>query len=182
MELLPTGNGKAFFLLTQKVTLSTYSRWFQLRILHRILATNTFLYKINITDSNICNFCNSEPETLKHLFHDCPCVQTFWKTLFQWLQAECIHIVHVNPSLKDILFGIIDKNRADLVVNLIILLGKQFIYKCRRNNQQLPVAIQQYKSFLKSVYDTEKYIAFKNCSWKKFNTRWSPYKDMISMI
>ena len=46
--------------------------WFQYRILHRIITTNTFLYKIKYIESNICDLCNSEPETLEHLFFDCP--------------------------------------------------------------------------------------------------------------
>ena len=170
-----------FFQLSQKLTTSSYSKWFQLRILHRILATNTFLFRINIRDNNKCTFCTSEPESLVHLFYDCPHVKIFWLNLFQWLQEECPHINTINLSPRDILFGIIDNRGVDLTFNFIILIAKQFIYKCKRSNQRL-LLIQQYKLFLKAVYETEKYIAFKNCSWSKFNTKWSSYKNMMSNI
>ena len=168
------------YLLTHKLTSCTYSKWFQLRILHRIISTNKFLFNINVKDSNKCSFCNVETETTIHLFYECAVVRVFWNTFFQWLRGECPHLLNLNPTCKDIIFGILHLKPTDRVVNLFILLGKQFIYKCRMNNGIL--RIQQFKSFIKAVYDTEKYVAFKNCSWNKFNKKWSQYKNMMSHI
>ena len=53
-----------------KCIYETKLRWFQYRINQRILSTNTFLHKINISDSDKCSFCHQEPETLVHLFYD----------------------------------------------------------------------------------------------------------------
>ena len=74
---------KKIFQLPYKVSLCTNIRWFQYRILHRILATNTFLQKIGITNDNKCSLCHAEPETLVHLFWSCPGVSQFWNTLLQ---------------------------------------------------------------------------------------------------
>ena len=54
---------------------------FQYKINNRILATNSFLYKINKIDSNRCSFCEQTIESMKHLFVDCPKVKEFWNTL-----------------------------------------------------------------------------------------------------
>ena len=56
-----------FFRITNDVQL----RWFHYRIIHRILATNTLLYKIGIEDSDLCTFCKCNAETLSHLFWEC---------------------------------------------------------------------------------------------------------------
>ena len=40
---------------------------FQYKINNRILATNSFLYKINKIDSNRCSFCKQTIESIKHL-------------------------------------------------------------------------------------------------------------------
>ena len=49
-------------------TVDTKLRWFQFRLIHRILGTNSFLFKMNKVDSNACVFCKNEEETLIHLF------------------------------------------------------------------------------------------------------------------
>lgn len=55
------------FHLTKDIQL----RWFQYRILHRILATNSHLFKMKITNTELCSFCNTNVETLTHLFWEC---------------------------------------------------------------------------------------------------------------
>ena len=41
---------------------------FQFKLLHRRLATNSFLTKINLKDNEQCTFCQNDKETLIHLF------------------------------------------------------------------------------------------------------------------
>lgn len=43
-------------------------QWLQYRIIHRILGTNQFLHKIGIKESDKCDFCGEETETIEHLF------------------------------------------------------------------------------------------------------------------
>ena len=52
------------FITTQEVKL----RWFQYRILNRILTTNCFAYKLKLIDSESCTFCHETKETVVHLF------------------------------------------------------------------------------------------------------------------
>ena len=166
------------FNLPYKISIGTSLRWFQLRIIHRTLATNTFLQKIDIIDNNTCSFCKTEPETLSHLFCSCQVITRFWITFFQWLQVKCVHIQHLHPTNKEILLGIIDKNKADLTLNFILLTAKQYIYKCR-GSSQLP-HITSFQKWLRSAYDSEKFIAFKNCNWNKFNKRWAQYQNLFN--
>jgi len=109
-----------------------FLRWFQLRILHNILATNNFLYKIKILNSEKCTFCNDFPETIDHLF---------WK----W---EIVQILH--NKIKDILektdaqyrpeeMSFILGNLENRKHYLFILEIKRFIYWCRRKKQHLSI-------------------------------------------
>ena len=63
---------------TQEVQL----RWFQYRILHRILTTNNFAYKLNIIENDLCTFCNGNKESIEHLLWECNIVQTFWNRFY----------------------------------------------------------------------------------------------------
>ena len=166
--------------LHNKITKDTNLKWFQYRLIHRILATNTFLCKIGIKEDNRCSFCKNHPETIRHIFGDCHLIQNFWHSLEQWLRSECVHITELNLSLADIIFGINNNIRADSILNFIILFAKQYIY-CNKYNNTIPY-IQGFKTRLLLQYNCEKYLAYSNCEWTKFNNRWMPYKILIESI
>ena len=48
---------------------------FQFKFLRRKIATNDFLYKIGIKQTDSCSFCEEQKETLIHLFWTCKYTQ-----------------------------------------------------------------------------------------------------------
>ena len=60
-----------------KATISTTLRSFQYRFLHRVVKTNTFAYKIGVTNSPLCTFCEAQDESLLRLFYECPVTNLF---------------------------------------------------------------------------------------------------------
>ena len=66
-------------------TSDTKLKWFQYRILCRILTTNDYLYKRKVNDSDRCTLCKTEKETIRHLLWDCTYTETFWKRIFDWI-------------------------------------------------------------------------------------------------
>ena len=70
-------NWEKIFIQINKIK-ETKLRWFQLKICYRVLVTNSILNHMNITDSNECNFCQSEKDTIFHHLWKCNHVQTFW--------------------------------------------------------------------------------------------------------
>ena len=171
---------KKIYPLVYGCTKSTNLRWFQFRLIHRILSTNTFLHKIGITHNSYCSFCNNQPETITHLFWHCPVIQNFWQDTVEWVKSECGHIRTLQLSLLDIITGIQSKQKADKVLNFILFQAKYFIYKAKYNNH-IP-NLQHFKRYLLHNYNVEKYIAYSNCSWITFNKRWMVYKNLIDHI
>ena len=55
----------------------TKLQWFQSRINHFILGTNSLLNKINPTFDNKCQFCKIEEETIEHILLNCNKTQDF---------------------------------------------------------------------------------------------------------
>ena len=135
------------YILPYKISKDTNLRWFQTRLIHRILSTNKFLCKIGIRSDDRCSFCSTDPETLKHLFWECNVVQTFWKTVETWLKADCTHILDLNISYRDIILGIQERMRAVEIINLIILTAKQSIYNKKYQNS-IPLLVNFKKIFL----------------------------------
>ena len=142
-----------------KITSDTTLRWFQYRISHRILATNDFLYKIHIKDSNLCTLCNTETEQIMNLFVDCECVEIIWNMLENWLYDKCGFLLNYNK--REILFGKI--GNQFMAKNTKVLIAKYYIYKNRFKNRAL------YFENLKKEICIEKYISITNGNFSAFN-------------
>ena len=67
----------------------SHLRWFEMRILHRILPTQKLLYAMKIMDSPYCTFCQDEAETIKHLICSCQYVKSFWVELEDEINTVC---------------------------------------------------------------------------------------------
>ena len=52
-------------------------RWLNCQIMRGSLATNRYLSKAKIRESDLCTFCKQEPETIEHLFWSCRVVNSF---------------------------------------------------------------------------------------------------------
>ena len=61
----------------QSVNDNTY-KWFQYRIIHRIIGTKKYLKKIKRSDCDQCRLCGECEETSLHLFSECYKVQNLW--------------------------------------------------------------------------------------------------------
>ena len=58
---------------------------FQFKRFHRRLATNDFLKKTGLKQSDICTFCETEVEGIIHLFWSCRVTSSFWRDFKGWI-------------------------------------------------------------------------------------------------
>ena len=130
-------------------------KWFQYRILNRILGTNEYLVKLKYKENPKCNFCKSETENIVHLLFDCHIVKKIWTELNKILQLN-LH-PDFNFSLPDIILGIICSTHNKISINIIILLAKFYIFKTSRANGQL--SQQAFGNFLKEFYINQEFAA-----------------------
>ena len=157
-----------------KIKCDPMLQWFQIRINHRILGTNFLLEKMKIKNSNICSYCKLEPETIIHLFFNCPQTTTFWKDLEHLINSRCFE-TSFSICAKTIIFG---DNRASDVLNIILIMAKYYIFKHKENSQ--PLSVDAFKKQIPKYYQTEKYIANSNMNIEKFNKRWLPFLNLIN--
>ena len=102
-------------LIPHVVTIDTYTRIFQYKILNRILFTNKSLYKMKIVSSPLCTFCNTSDESLEHLFCYCKHSLAFWKSVVLWLKSIDIDSDFLNDY--GIIFGLAQKNLSWTLLN-----------------------------------------------------------------
>lgn len=152
-------------------------RWFQLRIVHRILATNVMLQHMGVEVSSNCTFCNSERDSIPHIFWKCTYVQAFWENFQNALVEKCVVFssLHLNENI--VLFGGDSHFRSDDTFDLILLLAKFYIYRCKMN-KDIPL-FKPYIHYLKSRFETEKYVSCINMLNVNFNLNWHAYKPLL---
>jgi hypothetical protein len=158
--------------MAYRCTDSTYLRWFQFKIIHNILPTNSFLHKIGYVDSPLCPLCKETQETVYHIFCECTYTKRIWKDLNTWLKSEDIII---NITNEHILIGFKGKNNNPL--NTILLLTKQFLYKQFRK-PAIPHFIH-LQANIKQYYTVTRCIAFSACNPAKFYTYWSTLHTLL---
>ena len=75
----------SIFRLTNNFVHDNHLKWFQYRILHRILGIKKLLHEMQITGDNLCGLCNEYPETILHLFTECNKSKKIWETIKKWV-------------------------------------------------------------------------------------------------
>ena len=121
-----------------------------MKIVHRIIPTNNWLFKCNLVNTKNCNFCKIHTETIEHLFWECPISKTLWLRVFEWLQNLN---VPSNPfTIKNTLLG---DNSEKLSVKHIKIITKNFIYNAKINDN-LP-SFNQLLPLLKYKISIDKY-------------------------
>lgn len=169
-------NWPKIYQVCHKTTTDTKLRWFQLRLLYRILPTNRFLNVRGIIDNENCKLCRNNVETIEHMFYDCPFVLIFWQNVNQKFLTKLPHTNSLQLSKELVIFGVKENVKTDTPFNLFLLLGKYYIYTCKFS-ETIPNA-DVYLKLFKYRYRIEKGYSERNIN--KFDLDWMPYKALLS--
>ena len=97
------------------------------KFLKRTIPTNT-LFKCKLSNSNLCDFCSSDIETVKPLLWDCQVIEDFWLQLKTFLEHVNINTLF---DYKSICFGTDGTPVSETLINCIILNAKHYIFKSK---------------------------------------------------
>jgi hypothetical protein len=98
-----------------------------------------FYINIKLKNTNLCTFCKIHDETIEHLFFDCPVTQSF---LFSWSKQLKQYYKILIFDKKEYFFGF---ESEDLLVNLISIIAKNYIFKCKLNEERLNIVEFKHK-------------------------------------
>ena len=138
-----------------RALINTKLRAFQYKYIMRIIPNNNFLYKININNTSLCDFCNMYIETNKHLFWECQWSRAFWTELEVFLTGKHIEI-KLDYTL--ISLGYMDQSSYSALLNCILIHAKYFIFK-NKCEKTIP-SFNHFKNYLKYQEKIERSIAF----------------------
>ena len=145
LNLKENTDWKKIYTIPFKSTIDTYLRNFQYKFLSRIVPTNRFLTKRGLKACSLCDFCQSNIETINHLFRECTYIQEIWTKLQHFLKDVNIYI----QFSKEIAFlGFMDKKVYNHVLNFTLILMKTFIF-----NMKIKKCIPNFNIFSKLSQD-----------------------------
>ena len=130
------------YTLVGKATIDMRMRMFQYKILNNVLYLNRQLYHIKIVNSPLCG---QNVESATHLFFRFIESRKLWIEIKIW-STSCIILPELTEKTIDL--GWFEDHLHNILVNHIILLYKQFMYKNRA--AKVKVNIIGFKHFLKS--------------------------------
>ena len=169
-----TVNWEKTYLLAFKCTKETKLREFQFKLLHRRIATNDYLCKIGLKQSDLCTFCGEETENLTHLFLRCKYSKSFWEEFSQWLAHNTSNTEGFVPS-EAILLGIVTESK-NLLLHHLIFLARHHIYTCKLKETR--PCFEMYKQLVYNTLQIENKIAIVNNSMHVFKKKWSCFKNI----
>jgi hypothetical protein len=165
---------KNIFSIPFSITKDASIQWFQIRIIHRILGTNSLLYKINYKDAPTCNFCNSEEETIEHLFWQCKIIEPIIKATFKYKNSPMISL-----DMKKMLFGYTCNTQSVTEKNVLLILAKMYIFSCKTN--KTTITANGLKRYFTSKLRILKCSELQKVSLCEFEKKWKPLKHIVNL-
>ena len=144
-KIFPDFDWKKIYILPRVVTLNSFQRNFQYKILHNVLYLNKMLFTFGKIKTPPCSFCHSCDETNKHMFLECIYVKQLWNHLRLFLM-NYISFPIVTPQTA--IFGFINaiENSAYKITNHILSIFKLHVYKSRaKDSLELSRLINEIK-------------------------------------
>ena len=159
---------ESIYLLSRICTLNKKLRDFQFKFLHRRIATNSFLFKIKLSESNLCCLCQSAQETLLHLFWECPITEAFWNSVQQFFVS--VHLIPASQVLPLYPCLGLKGEKSALLFNHCLLLGRFYIYSCKYKN--IRPSSTEYVNQVRRNLKIEKHVSIITGTQNAFQQKW----------
>ena len=114
-----------------KCSNNTKLHWFQYRLLHRILATNDFLFSVTLNKIIYVTFANVPPEMFEHIFCHCTLIMEFWERIEMWIYERNNYLLNID--MQRAILGVTNVTENNKPINYILILTRYYIYKYRIN-------------------------------------------------
>ena len=148
---------------------------FQYKILHRVFSCNYNRFNWKIKNCPFCDICQ-KTDNLEHYFYFSSDSKTFWAQVNKWLSQ--LFSSKFNFTVLEILFGVINSElKYWFPVNFVFLTGKNFNYKCKKNNKEL--FVNNFWQNLAWNLKLEEKIFIKQGKLSTFNERYKILFDSL---
>ena len=157
----------------RKITNITKLRSFQYRLLHNKIFCNNVLYHWKKVASQKCDFCDVLKQTPYHLFISCRHAAEIWEQLAEYLDEYGFNF---EVKAKNIILN----NYEDRIVNFLVLVVKQLLY--RHKCQQKTLNWKQVLREIENLYQLEMFNAVSNNKINIHVEKWKYLRPECTLI
>ena len=131
------------------------------------VATNARLFRMNIKESDNCEFCQ-QIETNAHAFIFCERARNLWSDINTFLTEIGYRNFRLEHQI--LIFG---DTEMDPLFNLIIIIAKKLIYQNRGKGNIY--SLMHFKALLEIERESEEIYANENDKIEQYERRWEKY-------
>ena len=156
------------FTFAHDCTASVFDRVFQYKIATQILPTNDYLKRYKVKDSNVCEKCNLEFDSIDHSLFSCSEITQVLSIFFKFLKDDCN--ISANIGMNNYLFGFHERKFRGL--NHVLLELKKSIFYDWESNMDAGGFCEKFKSNIKRLIVKEKILMCIRNEYEKFDEKW----------
>ena len=138
----------------------------------QILATNQYLSRYRVVDSDLCSKCDAMPDTIQHCLMQCQLLVPFVDKIFNFLNQQCL--IQETITIKSYLFGF-SKSPA---LNQILLELKKLIFYTWDPAMQVNSFFTIFISKIRKLMIIEKQINLSNKRFDQYSKKWEKFKNI----
>ena len=116
-----------------------------------------------LKQTNLCTFCETQKETIKHLFYDCVKVQVVWYRIEELIKTDIV-------CSQIVLNNVVPNPLLRHVQNCIILIVKEYLYSSKCTGQR--ISYENCKKAIISYKQIEEAIVTKRNNTETHNLKW----------
>ena len=139
----------------------------QYKLWHKIVATNSRLYQMNIKDNETCEY-RQQSDTNVHAFILCDRTQNFWREVSLFLMRLGYRNFRLEHRI--LIFG---DTEMDLLFNLILTIVKKVIYQDRGKRNLY--SMSYFETLLEIERESEEMYALNNDNLEMYERKWGMY-------
>ena len=148
------------------------TNFFQFKLLHYKIYTNSLLYKLKMVETYRCTFCELELETILHLLWDCSVTKNVWLAIEEWLIMKKIVPNDFKLTLKLVILGY----AHSACVNNVLMTVKYYIYRCKCMNNT-PNGVEAISTVVHYIAK-ERAAAKYSDTLTKFSQKWNKLANL----
>ena len=155
----------------KKYSPSVYQHFLQYKLIHRRIVHNTLLFRMGISNTPNCLFCD-EPETIEHVYLECPNAVNLWFNTENWVKS--LNFPNFKISENEKIFG---EKYNNHLKHIIVISIKDVIYQKRKLGNTMHLADVK-RQVLKNLHITKTQELLKNQD-TNFDEYWRTIIDCL---
>ena len=165
---------KTALTFAHQCTVNTFDRVFQFKIATYILPTNEYLVRYRVKNSDLCDLCQQESDTIVHRLYECEYIICKIDIIFSYLKEKC------NPSylitMHEYLFG--KSGLKYIGLNHLLLELKKSLFYSIKEYLVSPHFVDFFWNQIKNLIKKEKIVKSRLNKYSEFEDKWKDFTQI----